>query len=316
MMHRRLRLALVVSGFLVLSLTPLTVQSDEAEEKPAQKEPEPVAPAVPTNTGLLLEPPLDLSDFTYDQFVEMMSSVGPEKIRKPWTSPVVTLPKHPRADAKGLTADEVTAYMMQTKTLFDEGKAIPVSDVGLISTQEDVIRRPMLNHISGFVNDVVRVYLLVQKTSSDQDWGYYSIVQDLTVDPALDYYAHIKESGPHFEGQSCYKCHSSGPLAIHPTREDLVLDAALNAAFNQHIAEQPRSRPHFLTEQPEDHGEPLTLKFCARCHTQDEDGDRAALFQTHSHPIRVLVDFGYMPPNRRLKPEEIAELKAWLEEKP
>jgi hypothetical protein len=26
-----------------------------------------------------------------------------------------------------------------------------------------------------------------------------------------------------------------------------------------------------------------------------------------------LVDFGYMPPNRRLKPEEVAELKAWLE---
>ncbi|MCB1095466.1 MAG: hypothetical protein KDN22_07780 [Verrucomicrobiae bacterium] len=311
MMLRRLRLAFAASGLLGLTLVPFTVHSDEGNQE--QKEPKPVAPAVPTNTGLLLEPPLDLSDFTYETFVEMMSSVGPEKIRKPWTSPVVLLPRHTRADAKGLTAEEVKAYMMQTKTLFDKGKAIPVSDVGLISTQEDVIRRPMLNHISGFENDVVRVYLLVQKTSSDQDWGYYSIVQDLTVDPALDYYAHIRESGPHFEGQSCYKCHSSGPLAIHPTREDLVLDAPLNAAFNQHIAEQPRSRPHFLTEHPEDHGEPLTLKFCVRCHTQDKDGDRDALFRTHSHPIRVLVDFGYMPPNRRLKPEEIAELKAWLE---
>jgi hypothetical protein len=30
----------------------------------------------------------------------------------------------------------------------------------------------------------------------------------------------------------------------------------------------------------------------------------------------VLVDFGYMPPNRRLKPDEIAELKEWLEQKP
>jgi hypothetical protein len=28
-----------------------------------------------------------------------------------------------------------------------------------------------------------------------------------------------------------------------------------------------------------------------------------------------MVDFGYMPPNRRLKPEEVAELKAWLEGK-
>ena len=100
---------------------------------------------------MLLEPPLDLSGFTYEEFVEMMSSVGSEKIRKPWTSPVVALSKHPRADVNGLTVDEVEAYMSQAKALFDEGKAIPVSSVGLISTQEDVIRRPMLNHLSGFV---------------------------------------------------------------------------------------------------------------------------------------------------------------------
>ena len=60
--------------------------------------------------------------------------------------------------------------------------------------------------------------------------------------------------------------------------------------------------------------EKLALKFCTRCH--DDGGDRDALYQLHAHPIRALVDFGYMPPNRRLKPEEIAELKAWLERKP
>ncbi|MDB4809030.1 acyltransferase family protein [Verrucomicrobiales bacterium] len=146
--------------------------------------------------------------------------------------------------------------------------------------------------------------------------GDYSIVQDLTVDPALDYYATLKPSGPRFDGESCYKCHSSGPLAIHPTREDLVLDAPLAAAFNQYIAEQPRSRPQFLTEKPADFGEPIPFKFCARCHSTEDDADRDVLYQTHSHPIRVMVDFGYMPPNRRLKPEEIAELKAWLEKKP
>jgi len=26
----------------------------------------------------------------------------------------------------------------------------------------------------------------------------------------------------------------------------------------------------------------------------------------------VLVDFGYMPPDERLTPEEVAELQAWL----
>jgi hypothetical protein len=187
--------------------------------------------------------------------------------------------------------------------------------VGLISTQEDVIRQPMLNHIAAFSNAAVRAYLLVQRTASGKGWGYFSIVQDLTVNPPVDYFAEIRKTGPKFEGTSCYKCHSSGPLAIHPARADLVLDARLAAAIGQHIAEQPRSEFFFPKESPKPPtGEPLTLKFCARCHS--EDGDRARLYQVQSHPIRVMVDFGYMPPNRRLKPAEIAQLKAWLEHKP
>ena len=304
-----LRCHLSIGLFMFVQLTLCA----EAELK---EPPKPIAPAGSTKTGLLLEPPLDLSSLTKEAFVDMMSTIGKEKIQKPWTSPVVTLADHPHTDAKGLSKNEVKAYMVQVQELFDQGKAIPVSDVGLISTQEDVIRQPMLNHISAFANNAVRVYLLVQRTASDERWGYYSIVQDLTVAPALDYYATLKPSGPSFDGGSCYKCHSSGPLAIHPTREDLILDAPLAAALNQFIAEQPQSRPQFLTERPADFGEPIPLKFCARCHSNDEDTDRDALYQTHSHPIRVLVDFGYMPPNRRLKPEEITELKAWLEKKP
>ncbi|HEX2747522.1 MAG TPA: cytochrome c, partial [Verrucomicrobiales bacterium] len=112
------------------------------------------------------------------------------------------------------------------------------------------------------------------------------------------------------------KCHSSGPLAIHPARADLVSDPPLAAAISKHIADGPRSRFYFPPEEKAapDYGQPLALKFCSRCH--DEDGDRAPLFKTHSHPIRVLVDFGYMPPNRRLKADEIQELKTWLEKKP
>jgi hypothetical protein len=40
------------------------------------------------------------------------------------------------------------------------------------------------------------------------------------------------------------------------------------------------------------------------------------LHQLQSHSIRVLVDFGYMPPNRRLTAPEVAELKAWLQKRP
>lgn len=305
--------ALLLSRLLVLFAAGAGLVAIHAAD--AGKPPELIAPAVSTGTGLLLEPPLDLRDFTTAKFVANSSTIGAHRIRRPWTNPVVSLPPHPRRGARGLTLDEVKAYMLDARRRFDRGDAVPVSDVGLISTQEDVIRQPMLNHISGFSNEVTRVYLLVQKTASDKGWSYFSIVQDLTVQPVLDYYAELKATGPHFEGVSCYKCHSSGPLAIHPAREDLVMDPRLAAALGRHIAEQPRSRmvfpPH---ETPPERGEAMPLKFCARCHSAD--GDRDALHRMHSHPIRVLVDFGYMPPNRRLKPEEIAELKAWLEKKP
>jgi hypothetical protein len=298
--------------FLVVAAS---VHAADTNESARDDSPQLIAPAVSTGTGLLLEPALTLPEFTREKFEQEIATVGAEKIRKPWTSPVVALPSHPRADVRGLTPDEVKAYMVQVKQMFKRGEAVPVSDVGLISTQEDVIRRPMLNHIAAFSNAVARVYLLVQRTETDKDWGYFSIVQDLTVDPPRDYFAELNSSVPKFEGTSCYKCHSSGPLAIHPAREDLVLDAKLAAAVSDFIAEQPRSVFVFPEDSPKPPtGEPLTLKFCARCHS--EDGDRARLYQVQSHPIRVLVDFGYMPPNRRLKPEEIEQLKAWLERKP
>jgi hypothetical protein len=292
-----------------------TTDAADAAAGTGDKRPELIAPAVSTGTGLLLEPALTLPEFTREKFIAEMNTVGPEKINKRWTNPVVPLPSHPRPNVKGLTHDEVKSYMMQAKRLFAEGKAVPTSEVGLISTQEDVIRKPMLNHIAAFSNETVRSYLLVQRTVSDKGWAYFSIVQDLTVSPVIDYFAEIKKEGPHFEGTSCYKCHSSGPLAIHPAREDLVIDARLATAIGDHIAEQPRSEFYFPPDSPKPPtGTKLTLKFCARCH--DDDADRGPLFQVHSHPIRVMVDFGYMPPNRRLKPYEIAKLKAWLEHKP
>lgn len=276
----------------------------------------PIAPAKSTASGLLLEPPLDLDWFTKEKFVELMSTVGPEKIQKKWKSPVVRLPPHEQTSTagKGLSEEDVKQYMGTAKRLFDAGKAIPVSDVGLISTQEDVIRKPMLNHIAAFENSAVRVFLLVQKTSTDKAWGYYSILQDMTSSPPLDYYANITSAEVRFKGTSCYKCHSSGPLAIHPAREDLVLDAKLAAALSQYIAEQPRSEFHFPKSLPKpETGLPMQLSACTSCH--DEDGDRGPLFQVHSHPIRIMVDFGYMPPDETLTKEELAELTSWLESK-
>lgn len=306
---------------------PNGAQEPEPEPEPSRPQAAIIEPARSLGTGLLLEAPLNLDAFSKTQFIELMNTVGPEKINRPWTSPLVRLPDRPSpritnaaasgsdlSPQLGLTETEIKAYMQTAKRLFGEGKSVPVSDVGLISTQEDVIRRPMLNHIAAFENSEARVYLLVQKTSTDHDWGYFSIVQDMTVDPPLDYYGQIMDAEVNFEGTSCYKCHSSGPLAIHPAREDLVLDAKLAAALNEVIAGQPRSRFHFPADSPRPaSGSELALPFCTDCHSAD--GDRSPLFQVHSHPIRVLVDFGYMPPGGRLTAAQIAELKQWLETK-
>lgn len=318
-MKSAVNLSLLVSMAALLVWMGSVAESQDVpgtKQDPVAQEATPklIAPADSTHTGLLLEPPLDLSSFTTEKFAELMATVGAEKIRKEWTSPVTPLPEHSRSDARGLHHDEIKAYMRQAQQLFDQGQAIPVSDVGLISTQEDVIRRPMLNHISAFANSAVRVYLLVQKTSTDDGWGYFSIVQDMTLDPPLDYYAEIRGHEVRFEGTSCYKCHSSGPLSIHPARADLVVDPKLAAALSQYIAEQPRSRFYFPEHSPPPElGKLMAPSFCTACHA--DDGDRGPLYQVHSHPIRVLVDFGYMPPDQKLTADEIAELKAWLDDK-
>jgi hypothetical protein len=299
---------------LLLSLLAWTRGAETSKLK-SYDPPALIAPARPTDTGILLQPPLDLSKFTTEDFIKLTSTVGTNRIHKKWTNAIVTLPPHPRANLQGLTEQEIKDYMLQARRLFDDGDAIPVSDVGLISTQEDVIRRPMLNHISGFSNSVARVYLLVQKTSTDKGWGYFSIVTDLTASPPIDYFADLNSKEPKFQAKSCYKCHSSGPLAIHPAREDLVLDAPLAAALSKHIAKQPLANFHWpARETKPDYGQPLALDFCAKCH--DTDAIRQPLYKIHFHPMRVLVDFGYMPPKHALTPDQISQLKSWLDQKP
>jgi hypothetical protein len=274
-----------------------------------------IKPAKSLSTGLPFLPDLDLSKFSQEEFFRLSSSVGTNRIHKQWASPVVMLPAHSRSDVHGLTLDEVRTYMTQVKEFFREGKANPLSDVGLVSTQEDVIRRPMLNHIAAFSNAVVRAFLLVQKTSTDKDWGYFSIVQDMTVDPPLDYFADMNGKEIKFEGHECYKCHSSGPLAIHPAREDLVMDARLAAAIGWHIAKGPLSNYYWPPNlKKPDYGKAMTLEFCTECH--EKDGVRQPLYRVHSHPIRIYVDYGYMPPKHPLTDAQIADLKAWLQEKP
>jgi hypothetical protein len=220
---RAISFAFAVAGFVTLAVLHIGGDVLAAESgKPGV-----VKPVASMGTGLLLEPPVDLSKFSHEEFVRISGSIGTNRINKQWTSAVVPLPARARAAVNGLTEVEVKDYMREARRLFNSGLAVPVSDVGLVSTQEDVIRRPMFNHVSVFSNEVAHVYLLVQKTIEGGGWGYFSIVQDRTVEPPINYFAEIKGAEVAMEAVSCYKCHASGPLAIHPTREDLVNDPAL-----------------------------------------------------------------------------------------
>ena len=275
---------------------------------------ETLKPVASTSSGLLVQVPLDLSWFTGRDFEAESATVGATKIGKAWTKGVTPLPVDLRreVETRGLTEAEVSRVMLRVRDLFDQGKSVPVSDVGLISTQEDVIRKPMFNHVAAFENATTDAYLLVQRVAETPHWGYFAIVQDNVTDPPTAYFAEIQGDQVKFEGASCFKCHSSGPLAVHPVREDLVSDVRLLRAINNHITDATAPRLHFPSaEMVENYGSPLQLKACARCHEQD--GMRGPLHNVHAHPIRVLVDFGYMPPDRRLKPDELAELRAWLD---
>ena len=290
-----------VEAFRQLGAAPPTVRQATAALKPV----------VSKNSGLLLEPPVDLSQFSREEFLRVSSTVGADRINKKWTTAITPLPPHGRTQVMGLTEAEVQAYMRTARQLFESGKSTPISDVGLVSSQEDVVRRPMFNHVAGFSNETAHVYLLVQKTTLNEHWGYFSIVQDRTTQPPMNYFAELKEREIKMEAVSCYKCHASGPLAIHPAREDLVNDPALLKDFNDHIAALPLSRMHYPAHDPAPaYGEPLSLPACAKCHA--EDADRAPLFRAHAHSIRVLVDFGHMPPRRPLSPADLTTLKAWL----
>jgi hypothetical protein len=115
---------------LALQMGLMSVPTAAAEGPPATSREVDVAPAIApaksTNSGLLLEPPLDLAWYTREKFVEQSSTVGVERIRKEWTSPVVPLEAPTRPNASGLNEDEVKDYMREAKRRFDAGGAVRI----------------------------------------------------------------------------------------------------------------------------------------------------------------------------------------------
>jgi hypothetical protein len=204
--------------------------------------------------------------------------------------------------------------MRKASQLFEAGEAVPVADVSLDSSLDAHVRQPMLNYVSLFTNNAVDVYLLVQKPLNQAKWNHYSIVRDKTVTPHIAYYADVLPDKIHFKGAECFACHAAGPRVIRPFRSDLLSDADHARQINDYITNQEVPPLHFPADEPRmEYGTALTIKRCAKCHS--DSGDRGPLYRVHGPSIRALVEYGHMPPKGALAPEEHTQLEEWLTSK-
>ncbi len=318
--HRRNH-RLVPRHYLQL-VHPFVLNGSDVGSRRRHREPGPGGFSPTDRTGpslhkhrIALKPALTSARVHAEKFEWETATVGAEKIHKPWKSPVVALLPHPRADARGLTPDEAKDLHGAGEADVQRGEAVPVSDVGLISTQEDVIRRPDAQpHAAVLQCGGPGLFLLVQRTVTDKDWALLLHRAGSDRRAALDYFAEVKPSGPKFEGTSCQGVMLSGPLAIHLGAQGSgTRRAQLAAAVSQHIAEQPRSVFAFPEDSPKPPtGELLRLKFCARCHS--EDGDRAYALSgaVTPDPCDGGLRLHGAPATVVWTPEEIEQLKARL----
>ena len=82
----------------------------------------------------------------------------------------------------------------------------------------------------------------------------------------------------------------------------------------RHIADQPRSRFVFPSDSPRPPtGSPLTPEVLRPVSFRGRRRD--TLYQLQSHPIRVLVDFGFHATQPTAEAGGMPEPKAWLDRK-
>lgn len=254
---------------------------------------------------------LDLSGFSRADFELALATVGTNKL-KPLAKDVIrSLPLGHKPREGGIPEAFLASYMQTARRLFETGEAVPVADVSLDSSLDAGVRQPMLNYVSMFSNSSVNVFLLVQKPLSQHEWKYYSIVEDKSVSPSVAYYGDVLPDRIDFKGAECFACHASGPRVIRPFREDLISDVVQANVINEYIMGHDSPMMNFPSgELRVEYGAPLTLKRCAKCHS--ESGERSPLYRVHAPSIRALVDHGYMPPKGTLSTEEAVELLKWI----
>ncbi len=183
----------------------------------------------------------------------------------------------------------------------------------LVSLQSSIhAKQPMLNSIVLFSGTTADLWILRQRQmlyDGTDAWHTYGIVVDHSTESSTASYFEVFPTGLLFSGEKCFECHASGPRALRPLRDDLILNRAVADDFNRRIEGYGAVATYFPDrDRASDHGSALTLGFCASCHGIE----RGLLYRRQAESIRSLVAVGAMPREGRLTSEQLAELDAWL----
>lgn len=177
-----------------------------------------------------------------------------------------------------------------------------------------VLGEPQIHSVHGFRNEHFDVWFLLSKTFSGP-WEQWAIVQDKRIEPNVASFFHFAKGRPIASrvATDCSRCHTNGPRALHPGRQDLVTGGEYLAEVNDYCASLVGVQADFGGPRP-DFGPELAVADCTGCHATG--ADRGPLHRVQSHAIRAAIARGRMPPDGPLSREGAIAIERWLENKP
>lgn len=182
-----------------------------------------------------------------------------------------------------------------------------------------VLGEPQIHSVHGFRNESFDVWFLLTKTFGEQKasaepWDQWALVQDKRAQPHLASFFHYEQGRPVLSNAKadCYRCHSNGPRALDPGRQDLVSGWEYVDEINDYCRGLVGVQADFDGPRP-DFGPELAVSDCTDCHATG--ADRGPLHRIQAHAIRAAIARGRMPPDGRLSREGALELERWLEAK-
>jgi mono/diheme cytochrome c family protein len=174
---------------------------------------------------------------------------------------------------------------------------------------------PTLHSVSVFQNEVIDVWILLEKKYSEGKWRRYALIQDKTIEPNVAHYFQWAFDGSGTlvrRGATCYQCHTSGPRAMREVRADLLVGKRYAEQMNRYVRQLDFVETRFSEAEPRaDFGPALAIDACTQCHGRD--AQRGPLYPLHRLTIETLLDRGAMPPDSCPSAAERAAIRTWLD---